>query len=272
MNFSGMMNRNKNSMLYWYPKIKDLDIPQPRTEFVELTEKEKKAYYEGEGLFSDTLTQRVRECIEKKFTLPIFLRTDQQSGKHFWKKTCFVSGLTSLKEHICEITSFTRCCDIFGGLPIEAMVIREFIPMDTMFTAFLYETPINPEIRFFVENGEVKCWHWYWCLDAIEEGEPSVPNWRELMNKTKDEISGNDILWLTDEVKKIAEVFKDDDFWSVDFCRAKDKKYYLIDLALGEQSWHPKDCPFNRTIEVNLFKDAKPMTDADVKFVYEEEK
>ena len=258
---------NKSRMVYWYPKIKSLDIPQPKTEIVLLTEKEKENYYESEGLFSDTLTKRVKKVIIENFRLPIFLRTDEASGKHFWGKTCFVNDISKLKEHISEITSFSRCCDIFGGLPIEAMVVREFIPMDTRFTAFHHDMPVNPERRYFVENGKVVCFHSYWIQEAIEKGtDPKIlpENWREIamaMNlQTQEEIK-----ILTGYAEQVSKVL--DGFWSVDFCKAKDGRWILIDLAEGEKSWHPDDCPFNRTPKVDLFKDSKPLTDKDFEII-----
>jgi hypothetical protein len=112
--------------------------------------------------------------------------------------------------------------------------------MKNLFTAFYGEMPVNPEIRFFVENGEVLCWHWYWIMKAIKE--PSVSNWKEILEKEKKSVSMNDILWLTNDAKKVAKVL--DGYWSVDFCKAKNDKWHLIDCARGELSWHPEDCKY----------------------------
>ena len=57
---------------------------------------------------------------------------------------------------------------------------------------------------------------------------------------------------LTEHAKQVAEKFKG--FWSVDFCKAKDGRWILIDMAIGEDSWHPKDCKFSRTIELDYLK------------------
>ncbi len=46
------MVESKSSLLYWYPKIKNLNIPVPRTEIIKLTPKEIDNYYKcGGGLF-----------------------------------------------------------------------------------------------------------------------------------------------------------------------------------------------------------------------------
>jgi len=45
---------------------------------------------------------------------------------------------------------------------------------------------------------------------------------------------------LTSYAKMVAEQFKG--YWSIDFCKAKDGRWILIDMATGQKSWHP-DCP-----------------------------
>ena len=32
-------------------------------------------------------------------------------------------------------------------------------------------------------------------------------------------------------------------FWSIDFARTRDGLWWLIDMAAGDQSWHPESCP-----------------------------
>ena len=41
---------DKNSMFYWYPKIKDLEIPQPKTEMYKFSESEFKTIQREEGI------------------------------------------------------------------------------------------------------------------------------------------------------------------------------------------------------------------------------
>lgn len=38
--------------------------------------------------------------------------------------------------------------------------------------------------------------------------------------------------------EKVAKRFEG--YWSVDFARLRDGRWVLIDMALGEVSWHPK--------------------------------
>lgn len=236
------MELDKNSMLYWHPRIKDLPIPQPKTEIVKLTKKEKDKYYRSE-IPLDELTNRVKNKIFSSFKLPVFLRTDQLSAKHLWDRSCFLKDTTDLERHLFEIITESKCAGIFG-LPIEAIAVREYIEMDSKFTAFLGYMPINTERRYFIKNNKVQCRHPYWIEGAIGESLKSLPkNWKELLKKTNIQTK-EEIELLTNYANKVAEVI--DGYWSVDFCKGKDGKFYLIDMAKGDESWHP-NCKFKLT-------------------------
>ena len=171
-------------MLYWYPLIKDLDIPQPKTEFVSVSKGEFAATMEG---MPKPLIDRVRAAIEKHFNLPVFIRTDQASGKHFWKDSCFYDGKQRLGKHLFNICESNHCAD-FWGLQFKAMVIREYIPMESLFTAFWGSLPISPERRYFIKAGKILCRHAYWFDEAIRTS--SKENWKELANRIEDLVRG----------------------------------------------------------------------------------
>jgi len=124
------------------------------------------------------------------------------------------------------------------GLPVYALVFREYILMKELFTAFYGDMPVNPELRFFVKDGEILCKHWYWCNEAIVN--PSVDNWKKLMDKEKGEITEKEKELLKDYTLKVAEQFEG--YWSVDFSKSKDGRWILIDMAVGDRSCHPKNC------------------------------
>jgi len=56
---------------------------------------------------------------------------------------------------------------------------------------------------------------------------------KELNTETTDEIE-----ILTGYAEMVARVL--DGYWSVDFAYGKNGKWYLIDMATGEHSWHPE--------------------------------
>jgi len=242
---------DKNSMLFWYPLIKNLPIiPQPETIIVEVDPKFAYDVIDGKGMYPEM--GRFVQTIGK-LGLPVFIRTDQMSGKHDWKKTCYFDASltpshTGLLGHIYRLTEATLGCDVVGK-SVNAFVFRKYIPMDSKYTAFWGEMPVNPERRYFVENGFLVCHHPYWTKDAIQR--PSVENWEELseeMNKETEE----EIALLSRYARLVSNSIEG--FWSVDFCKAKDGRWILIDMALGENSWHPEDCPYNRTKKIDYLQ------------------
>lgn len=231
------MKNLPDSMLYWFPLIKDLDIPQPRTEVIPLTRKELDIFHNEQ--ISDELVKKIEKIVTEKFKLPIFIRTDLASGKHGWKQSCFYDGTGKLWVHLLEVVTFNLCAGLVG-LPFKALVVREFIPMDLRFTAFYGDMPVNPERRYFIDGGKVICHHPYWIEEAIEQSKPpSVENWKELAKELNTE-GEKEIKLLMRYAEKVAKIFSG--YWSIDFCKAKDEGWILIDMATGKNSWHPEGC------------------------------
>lgn len=232
---------DKTSMLYWWPKVEDLGIPVPKTEIVEIPFEVFCDYMD----FPETKKEpKIVDYMEEVFTkarevgYPLFLRTDLSSKKHSWEKSCYVEEEKDLTRHIWQVVEGNFTADIFG-LQCEALVLREYIPMASQFTAFWGNLPINPERRYFVRDGKVECHHPYWTADSILKSgaTPSKPNWEELLLKI-DEEPPNEVELLTKYSIMVAKLLPG--FWSVDFCKAKDGRWILIDLAEGEKSWHPE--------------------------------
>jgi len=237
---------DKNSMLYWWPKVKDLSIPQPKTIMLKV---DPKMAYEVEDGGKYPQMDEFKEAVTI-LGLPVFIRTDQLSGKHEWSKTCFLNSYAEkdLQQHIWALTDATLGCDVMGR-PVNAFAFREYIPMASKYTAFFGQMPVNPERRYFIENGKVLCHHPYWIKEAIVN--PSVKNWSKLSDKMNEETTG-EIVLLMGYALRVADVMNG--FWSVDFCKARDGRWILIDMALGESSWHPEECQNNRTVEIDYMK------------------
>jgi len=225
---------DETSMLFWYPKIKSLPIPQPKTEILEIGDE----MTSSEFLINNKLND-YKDEIEKiadKLNYPLFVRTDQASAKHGWEKTCFVKTKENLMANIERTIEFGFLADILG-LDATALVFREYIEMDSKYTAFYGKMPVCPERRYFIKDGKIICHHEYWITDAIAN--PSVENWEELSNEMNKETQ-SEITTLSSCAQKVANIMPD--FWSVDFCLSKSKTWYLIDMAKGERSWHKKEC------------------------------
>ena len=169
------MRPMENSLLFWYPKLKGTLTMTPRTEIVELKKKNSELTPICDGDFTP-LKEQWDEILQKarKIGYPLFMRTDEYSGKHNWKNTCFVEKEEDLKSHIKQLFDDSFMADMMG-LPLRALVFRKYIPMQNLFKAFRGEMPVNPEIRAFFKDHKLVCWHWYWIKDAIEKGSGGDP-------------------------------------------------------------------------------------------------
>ena len=236
-----------NSMLLWHQKIKNLDIPQPKTEQYIFPEEDLKYLYEEKFKFDmDTLKK-----IAKKIGYPLFVRTDLASGKHSWNRSCYVEREKDLERHIIEVIESNLLADLFG-LKFKALFFREFIPMDSKFTAFWGEMPVNPERRYFIKDGKIQCHHHYWIEEAIRK--PSIKDWKKVLKKINTETK-KEIEFLSKYVMEICKIFPKG-YHSVDFCKAKDGRWILIDMATGESSWHYDKCKYSVKPK-DLIKDSK---------------
>lgn len=220
---------DKNSMLYWFPLIKDLKVNIPETIIIEV-----KTFLGDEPL--SNLKNYLPKIYEKAKILgfPLFIRSDYYSGKHSWKNTCFVENEKSLERQIRNIYIDGLCVDIIG-LPFDAVILRKYIEMDSKFTAFYEGMPVSSERRYFINNGKIICHHPYWVEDCIKK--PSIKNWKKILKELNKE-TDEEIKLLSSYTKLIAN--KLNGYWSVDFCRDKTGKWWFIDCATGERSYHPE--------------------------------
>jgi hypothetical protein len=246
---------DKTSMLYWYPKIKLLRIPQPRTEMITTKLNITELLGDCDGLSEQGVRKHIDipsvEELCERIGYPVFMRSDFTSHKHNWKNSCFVTGKEKIIPHLQDLIEFSGSADIFGGIPFTAVVIREYIPMATLFTAFYGEMPVNPEYRFFIKDGKVLCHHWYWVTDAMQN--PAMKDWKGRISKCMKKIDKDgDIARLDGYAKMVAEVLKGS--WSIDFCLGADGTWYLIDAAESFKSWHPAECKNHMTIKGSMFK------------------
>jgi len=227
----------ESSLCNWYPKIFG-KIPTPRTRIMKLTPEEVeqlRATTDGSEIPTPLKIAIRHETLG--LGTPIFLRTDQASGKHDWKYTCFVDDKSKILQRVANLVSWHECADIFG-LHFEALVFREYLPLQSKFTAF-NGMPVAPEWRLFVRDGTVVCRHFYWPSDAIIN--PSIQDWKEALREMSFLSLGDAHL-----LRGYTEVFGKENpgFWSVDFALTWDKGWVMIDAARGEISWHPESCPY----------------------------
>lgn len=255
---------DESSLLNWYPKIQG-KIPTPSTFILNLSIEEISSLY---GLLDGrTLPKTLEKKIEgmaDKMSEPFFLRSDQASGKHEWKNTCFVQDRTKIIRHITRLVEWHAMADMMG-VRFNALVFREYLPLQSKFTAF-NDMPVAPEWRYFVRDGQPICRHFYWPDDAIVN--PSIKNWEPVLHNMQ---------WCKPEEDKIiagyATLFAKNNpgFWSVDFALTRDSGWVMIDAARGELSWHPAECDHNPDHDKLMAEKDRPAPDFESMIVRLEE-
>lgn len=224
---------NKTSLLYWFPTILELGIPAPKTKWISISN----LYTVLDGSKLPEKTEQEIIATAKEMGYPLFLRTDMMSGKHGWRRTCFVADRNKLFLHIFAVVE-DNALKSWGDCDPSALVFREYIPLVSLFTAF-DDLPIAVERRHFVKDGKVICSHPYWPKEAITESwkAPNQDNWHDLLAIMNTDIEGWDEL-LTTYSEQVSTALPG--YWSVDYALSTTDKWYLIDMADGDRSWHPE--------------------------------
>lgn len=234
---------NRNSMLIWWPKIRDLGIPTPKTEFIPIAREEVYGVFDG-----GPITPSIRKSLEQireaadKFGYPVFVRSDLSSGKHSWKSTCFVQYPDNIESNVINLCGEHELWTLLG-LNYKAIAVREFLELDAAFTAFSGDMPINREFRYFIRDGKIVCRHFYWPEEAFNSHPARMAgtaDWKERL-LVLSQIGPEESQLLDSYALRVGEVMPE--FWSVDFAKGKNGVWYLIDMAVGENSYHWTGCP-----------------------------
>lgn len=216
----------------WYPVLENLeDVKIPETVRIGLDSRDPE----------DCPTEEIVERIQELGGSPVFMRTDASSHKHQMEKASKLGSTDSEElEEAFERLLYHNMMAGGHGLPFKSIYLREWIELKSYFKAF-DQTPIAPEIRLFIHDGGVLDYHVYWTKDAIkfysDTEEPSdwESKWDELHNEAVGQAK-----FAKYQCRDVAESFRGQGFWSVDFALAESGDWYCIDMARGEVSWHPK--------------------------------
>jgi len=224
----------QSSMSLWYPEVSKLLIPQIETHIVKVGNDILSDWVRNDKQLSDKYWKLFEDAINKIDEFPIFLRTDQSSMKHSWKDTCYLKSRDNLKHNLSMLLEEHEMQNMVGELTYDDIVFRKFIPLETSFTCFHSNFPVNKEVRCFIKNGKILDLRHYWVKGAIESGTPDDDNWEIKLMRLK-ELTHPDINEIIKQLEKVCKVFNE--YWSVDFAKSKDGIWYLIDMARGEVSY-----------------------------------
>lgn len=235
---------NRNSALLWLPKIEAAGLPTPNTVVVPYSHHACLSIFDGQA--SDEFS-RLIEVVKAVNRWPAFVRTDLGSAKHSGPKAYKITEAGDVPRVLSRLIEDMELKFWLEREGPAAILIRQWIDLDGSFTAFA-GTLISREWRFFADGEQVYCYHPYWPFEAFENWQPFMdPTWREsLAELHQDPIN-------IDELKAMAikaAGAQGGGSWSVDIARDRDGKWWLIDMAVAEDSWHWKDCPFKEAAQV----------------------
>ncbi|GAB1537039.1 hypothetical protein ADMFC3_26700 [Geovibrio sp. ADMFC3] len=241
-----------NCLSYWYPKVAGL-VPTPETLIIrtQLNLEEFVEHYnrKDELLATDFYGKLLRAC--NRIGYPVFLKTGHFSGKHNWRNTCYLETSDDLLKHVLEITEMSMCAGF--GLPTNVWAVREVLPVTRYFVAERYgNLPISKEVRAFIRDGAVQCVHPYWPSEAIKQGMTAISSTFDAVYESLCEINENDKKQIDNILASIGPVFKG--YWSVDMLKSANGKWYLIDMAAGDLSFHWESCEYKK--DIRLLSDA----------------
>ena len=234
------MMLDRISLAYWFPKLQVSGVPVPKTEIV-TTDADFLSLLDGQPSpsadgFLDHLKERCRE-----WGYPLFLRTGHTSAKHSWKNSCHVASEEALGHSVWELIEASYMA--MPEMPTNVWAIRELLDLDVRFRGFWGELPIAVEWRYFIEPQRVICHHPYWPPEAFERTSNWVPsNWMTLLEEMNAEPSEDEQRLLNFYCDEILTRGEFEGAWALDFARAGPMRWYAIDMAPAEVSWHWPDC------------------------------
>ncbi len=183
---------DQNCLSYWFPKLEAAGVPVPRTRILKMPAAAQACVWAAmdgrDGTPEETeamqaflvqlraAAQEIGSAVVGERPA-VFLRTGHTAGKHSWRKTCCVTDLDKLPEHVFRLAEHSEVADMMG-MPWDTWVIREMLPVAPLGTCPNYgDMPVVREFRFFVQDGQIVCAHPYWPLEALAEGGATNPRY-----------------------------------------------------------------------------------------------
>lgn len=220
------------SMTFWLPRLQRYNFPTPKTIMVN-ADVGLDSLLDGETpKGSERFFHELENAVDI-VGLPAFLRTEMLSNKHDWENSCFVQSKDQLIGHVTNLIEMSELARIDIGMDRSFFAVREFIKTEKAFTFFNGNMPITKEVRVFIKNGKIECWHPYWPVDIFEGIDSDLVNdVRGLNLRQKETVEKMGAF--------IAKIFQG--WWSVDLLRSWDGDWYVTDMAIGEASYHDPEC------------------------------
>lgn len=230
----------QSSMTHWWPRLQSTDVTVPETIKVGGSEQPV-----GDGSMSTLVpnTDEVADAVDRLGGLPVFFRSDQTSCKFDMLNG---SKIETTDPDEMKFGGLVEAHFGFGAPDPTCFYAREWLDLWHRFKSFSDSaTPVAAEVRVFILDGDVYDAGFYWPPDSPWDHASTEDNWPTLLGETKQRALADETKWMAMSRHVAAEF--DDGYWSVDFALTEGGKWYCIDMARGEVSWHPDNIekPFN---------------------------
>lgn len=234
---------NPNSAIHWLPAARAAteygDVNTPATQFVDLDFMESLSILDGDPN-PDGIPWGDLDRAACDLGWPVFIRSDLTSAKH--------SGLDAVRATDADdvkpvVETIVRDC-VHKSMQPAAFLVREWVDIEHAFTAF-DGLPIGTEFRVFAGPDDILCHHYYWPADAIRDANVPDETWRAAREELADVSLPPAVRVAATSAASRAnrhDALDPLEVWSIDFARDADGQWWLIDMALAAESWHPVDC------------------------------
>lgn len=231
--------KKEDSAKFWFPKITLashwLATWLPKTVLIDYDEEALAPSLMGQYSKEYERLYYVVERAASEFDGPVFIRTDLTSAKHSGIDAYKVSKYDALNHALLTTLSHAQLKSYHSKIKSSAIMVRQWINVKHDRTAF-NGLPIGNEWRVFADNRDVRCVHRYWPKEALEghmddKMPTSAKEWSQLWIRT-------DLLDDAVQAAKAATPEWPGEQWSVDFVEDVNGKFWLIDMATAENSYH----------------------------------
>jgi hypothetical protein len=185
----------------------------------------------------ETINRELEEIVKLDISYPVFVRSDLASAKHSGPESYRADNPNDLRKALLATAEDNELKFWLEPDQPQAFMFRPFLSLRHAFTAFSGH-PIANEWRYFIKDGEIQCSHFYWPTHALIFHGAEPRNWRSQLRSLRGHRPDWDVAL---RAKQAAVACADHNYWSVDFAQGENGDWWLIDMAIGESSWHP-DC------------------------------
>ena len=243
----------QNNFSFWFPKVEHCGIAVPKTFFTKLPSVEENEmaqrlyesfyvenYRESIATIHEWLDKDIIPCLkEKDLTGHIFVKNATFSNKFDANKSCNLYGIDSLADAILRINYEALCCGAEGTTEI---VVREYIESDLRRTPCIYNgLPLRNEFRVFYDFDNncpiftANYWDWDYVYPHLHYATDKIifAHEREHIERVFEE-KKEEVQELVAKAMKNVEGL--DGQWSIDILLDEWGKYWLIDMAVAQQS------------------------------------